>query len=388
MRAIKIVILLVILVAAGIGGPRLWNYLSSFETTDDAQIDGDIYPITSRINGTVLHMKVIDNQAVEKGQELVELDPKDFDMAVELAKSSLHESQSLVNAVRPNLSLADVATQMSIESSVSELENARAQLAEAQKERESALADVRTAEADVVKAQGDLTRYKQLVDKDEISRQQYDRADAEVRSLASKVEAKRLTAEAYIHSIEAAQARIRLAQTHQTEVERTRPQQMALQSALVESRQATAGVQRTRLDNAVLTRSYTTILSPVTGLVGKKSVAPGQQVAAGQQLMFVIPREGLWVTANFKETQLKNVRTGMKVTVHVDAYDKELEGYVDDFAGASGAKFSLLPPENATGNFVKVVQRVPVRIRLKPGQDPEHLLRPGMSVDPKVWLHK
>ncbi len=366
---------------------RLWSYFNSYESTDDAQIDGDIYPITSRIAGTILHMPVLDNELVKKGQLLTELDPRDLTMSVDLAKATLRESESQVAAARPNVPIASLATETSISNSGSDLENVRAQLAGAQKDRESALADVRTAEADLLKAQGDLTRYKQLVDKDEISRQQYDQAVATVRSLAAKVDAKRSTADADTHAIEAAQARLRQAMTTKAEAESNRPQQLALQNALVASRQATAGVQRTQLERAELTLSYAKIVSPVAGIVGKKSVAPGQEVAPGQQLMFVIPLENLWVTANFKETQLKKMRPGQRVTVHVDAYDREYEGTLDDFAGASGAKFSLLPPENATGNYVKVVQRVPVRIRLKPGQDPEHLLRPGMSVDPKVWLN-
>ena len=184
-----------------------------------------------------------------------------------------------------------------------------------------------------------------------------------------------------------AQTRVDQAQTRAVEAQRNRPQQVAARRAAVESRKATANKDKTVLDQAVLNRSYTRIVASTDGIVGRKNAQPGQQVAPGQQLMAIVPLNHLWVTANFKETQLKKMHTGQRVTIHVDAYNRDYEGKVENFAGASGARFSLLPPENATGNYVKVVQRVPVRIELKEGEDKDHLLRPGMSVDPKVWLN-
>jgi membrane fusion protein (multidrug efflux system) len=154
----------------------------------------------------------------------------------------------------------------------------------------------------------------------------------------------------------------------------------------VKSRQASAARQQTMVDQAVLNLSYTKIFAPVDGIIGKKNAEPGQQISAGQQLMADVPVGNIWVTANFKETQLKRMKPNQRVTLHVDSYGRDYEGLVESVAGATGARFSLLPPENATGNYVKVVQRVPVRIRFKEGQDPNHELRPGMSVDPKVWL--
>jgi membrane fusion protein (multidrug efflux system) len=202
------------------------------------------------------------------------------------------------------------------------------------------------------------------------------------------VDAKKATAEAQARNIEEAEARLEQAQTKQVEAQRNRPQQIAIQDATVRSRQATADRQKTIVDQAMLNLSYTKIVAPIDGVIGKKNAEPGQQVSPGQQLMADVPLNDLWITANFKETQLRKMHPGQRATIHVDAYDREYEGYVESLAAASGARFSLLPPENATGNYVKVVQRLPVRIRLKQGEDADHRLRPGMSVDPKVWLDK
>ena len=383
---IKLLVFLIILVAAAIGGHRFWLYLESYESTDDAQIDGDIYAVTSRIAGTIKAVYVEDNQQVKEGQLLVELDPRDFDVALEQAKAALAESRTQIAIARPSVPITSTTTETTLSTAASDIAGARAALAAAQRDYESAVANVRTAEADNVKAQADLARYKLLVAKDEISQQQYDQAEAAAKSSASTVDAKKATAEAAARTIEQQQSRLEEAQTKQVEAQQNRPQQIAIQNATVESRQATAQREQALTDQAALNLSYTKIFAPVDGVIGKKNAEPGQQVSAGQQLMADVPLNNLWVTANFKETQLKKMRPGQRATIHVDAYERDYEGYVESLAGASGARFSLLPPENATGNYVKVVQRLPVRIRLKPGEDKEHLLRPGMSVDPKVWL--
>jgi membrane fusion protein, multidrug efflux system len=383
---IRFLVLLIILMGAAIAGVRLWNYLDSYESTDDAQIDGDIYAVTSRIAGTIKAVYVEDNQQVKAGQLLVELDPRDYDVAMSQAKAALNESRSLVAVARPSVPITATTTETTLSTSATEIAQSRAAVAGAQRDYESAVADTRKVEADNVKAQADLQRYKQLVAKDEISQQQYDQADAAAKSAAANVEAKRASAEAAARAIEEAQARLEGAQTRQVEAQTNRPHQIAIQNATVLSREATAARQQTAVAQAELNLSYTKILAPIDGVIGKKNAEPGQQVAPGQQLMADVPITNIWVTANFKETQLKRMRTGQRATIHVDSYDKDYEGYVESVAGATGARFSLLPPENATGNYVKVVQRVPVRIRFKEGQDPQHNLRPGMSVDPKVWL--
>jgi membrane fusion protein (multidrug efflux system) len=383
---IKAFVLLVLLVGVAVGGYIFWNYLDSYESTDDAEVDGDIYAVTSRIEGTIKAVYVQDNQEVKAGQLLVELDPEDYQVSLEQAQAALKEAQTQVTVARPNVPITSVSTETTLSTSVADVAEQRAAEAGARRDYESAVADVRSAEADNVKAQADLARYRMLVAKDEISKQQYDQAEAAAKSAAAKVDAKRATAEAYARNIEQAQARLEQSQTRQLEAQRNRPQQIAIQNATVESRQASAARQQTMVDQAALNLSYTKIVAPVDGVIGKKNAEPGQQVAPGQQLMADVPLNDIWITANFKETQLKKMHPNQRATIHVDSYDRDYEGYVESVAGATGARFSLLPPENATGNYVKVVQRVPVRIRLKAGEDPNHQLRPGMSVDPKVWI--
>ncbi len=384
---LKFVVFLIFLAAVGIGGYRLWVYFESYESTDDAQVDGDIYPVTSRIAGTVKAVYVQDNDQVKQGQVLVDLDPKDFNVSLEEAKAALDESRAQVTVARPSVPITTVTTETTLSTAATDIAAAKAAVAAAQRDYESAVADVRSAEADNAKAQSDLARYKLLVAKDEISEQQFDQAQAAARAAAATVDAKRATADAAARIIEQQQAHLEESQTKQVEAQRNRPNQIAVQNATVESRQATAEREKALVDQAMLNLSYTKIVAPVDGVIGKKNAEPGQQVSPGQQLMADVPLGDIWITANFKETQLKRMRPGQRATIHVDAYDRDYQGYVESVAGASGARFSLLPPENATGNYVKVVQRIPVRIRLNPGEDKEHLLRPGMSVDPKVWLN-
>jgi membrane fusion protein (multidrug efflux system) len=381
------IVLLVVIAGAAIGGSMLLRYLDSYEDTDDAQIDGDIYAVTSRIAGTVKAVYVQDNQQVKAGQLLVELDPRDYDVSVEQAKASVTQSQTEVESARPNVPITSVTTETAVSSEEADITGVEAQIAGAQRDYESSVAQIRQAEADNAKAQADLIRYKQLIAKDEISQQQYDQVDAAAKAAAATVDARKATAEAAARNVDAARARLQQAQTRIAEARRNRPQQIALQNAVVRSRQATTAREKTLLDQALLNLSYTRILAPVDGIIGKKNAEPGQEVSPGQQLMADVPITNLWVTANFKETQLKKMRVGQRVTIHVDAYGRDYQGYVESLAGASGARFSLLPPENATGNYVKVVQRLPIRIGIKEGEDKDHLLRPGMSVEPKVWLN-
>jgi membrane fusion protein, multidrug efflux system len=381
------IVLLVVIAGAAIGGSMLLRYLDSYEDTDDAQIDGDIYAVTSRIAGTVKAVYVQDNQQVKAGQLLVELDPRDYDVSVEQAKASVTQSQTEVESARPNVPITSVTTETAVSSEEADITGVEAQIAGAQRDYESSVAQIRQAEADNAKAQADLIRYKQLIAKDEISQQQYDQVDAAAKAAAATVDARKATAEAAARNVDAARARLQQAQTRIAEARRNRPQQIALQNAVVRSRQATTAREKTLLDQALLNLSYTRILAPVDGIIGKKNAEPGQEVSPGQQLMADVPITNLWVTANFKETQLKKMRVGQRVTIHVDAYGRDYQGYVESLAGASGARFSLLPPENATGNYVKVVQRLPIRIGIKEGEDKDNLLRPGMSVEPKVWLN-
>ncbi|HVW87088.1 MAG TPA: HlyD family secretion protein, partial [Bryobacteraceae bacterium] len=346
------VVLLVVLIAVGVGGVMLWRYLQSYEETDDAQIDGDIYSVTSRIAGTVKAVYVEDNDQVKAGQLLVELDPRDYAVDLDQAKAAVSESRAQVVAARPNVPIMMTSTATSVSTYEADVAAARAQVAAAEGDYAAVVAQVRQAEADNVKAQADLARYKQLVAKDEISQQQYDQAEATAKAMTAAVDARKASAEASKRNVEAAQAKLQQAQTREAEARQNGPRQVQMQNAIVQSRMATTAKDETMVQQAVLNLSYTKIVAPVDGIIGKKSAEAGQQVSPGQQLMADVPLSDLWVTANFKETQLKQMQPNQRVTIHVDAFDQDYDGFVENIAGASGAKFSLLPPENATGNYV------------------------------------
>ena len=240
----------------------------------------------------------------------------------------------------------------------------------------TAQARVREAEAKLAKAAQDLERLDKLVEKDEISRQEHDAA----REAAATARAERDAVVAQAHEAEAG---VNGAQARLTEAG-TGPEQVSIMRS--RAREAEAKVQQAKaaVDRARLDLEHTTVKAPVSGVVSKKTAEVGQVIQPGQPLLAVVPLDDIWVTANFKENELRDLRPGQRAEVKVDAYGRTYQGKVDSIAAATGAKFSLLPPENATGNFVKVVQRVPVKIVFERGQDPEHLLRPGMSVIPTV----
>jgi membrane fusion protein (multidrug efflux system) len=319
LRWIAGAILAAILVCAGI---RLWNYLGSYESTDDAQIDGHINAIGSRIDGTIVRVYVNDTDIVKAGQPLADIDPRDYEVATEQARANLAEARALVQQAEGNY--------------------------------QAGLAKIAQAEAANAKAQSDAARYRALLSQNVVSRADYDQYISTARVDAQQVKSDRATAAAAGKKI-------------------------ASQQAVVQAAQAA-------LDQALLNISYTHIVAPVGGVVGKKTVEIGQRVQPGQDLLAIVPLDDIWVTANFKETQLRGMRPGQRVTIYVDALGRDFRGRVEGLGGASGEIYSVLPPENATGNYVKVVQRFPVRIRFDPGQDAGHLLRPGMSVEPKVWL--
>jgi membrane fusion protein (multidrug efflux system) len=255
----------------------------------------------------------------------------------------------------------------------------------AQRGFDAAQASLRQAEANDLKAQDDVTRYKPLAEKDEIPQQQYTQAVDSQKATAAAVEAARASAAAAEQSV--SQARTRIAQAEAAlQYAQTQPQQISVQRSRAQAADAESQRADAVLQQAQLNLQYTTIVAPVSGIVGQRSVQPGQNVTPGQQMMTVVPldSQNIWVTANFKETQLKHMRAGQHVKISIDTYGRKYDGHVLNIAGASGARYSLLPPENATGNYVKVVQRIPVKIVFEKGQDPEHLLRIGMSVEPNV----
>jgi membrane fusion protein (multidrug efflux system) len=393
------IIVPIALVVLAVVGYFLWRYFGSYESTDDAQIDGHLNAISARINGQVNEILVEDEQLVKKGDVLVKIDPRDYEVAVAKAEADLADAEAALEGSRTDVPVTSTNTESTLSSARfghadagAGLTGAERQLNAAQARLESARAQVSEAEANYKKANDDAERYKMLVAKDEISAQVYDQAVQTAAAakatlgarIASVAEAQQniTVAEATIQ-----QARARVSQADATiQAALTAPQQIAISQSKAKSAAAKLAQQKALLDQARLNLSYCTIVAPVSGIAGKKTVEIGQNVSPGQQLLVVVPLDDIWVTANFKETQLRKMKAGQKVKFSVDAYDHEYTGHVTGIAGAAGSRLSLLPPENATGNYVKVVQRLPVRIDIDSGQNNDHRLRPGMSVDPKVYL--
>ncbi len=322
LRSRRFWLLALLALAASAVAPFGWNYLQSYQSTDDAQIDGHIDPLSSRIDGTVIAVHAEDDDRVSKGELLAEIDPRDYEVAVEQAQARLA------------LAIAQVAS--------------------AKQDYAAALANIREADASNFKSQRDAQRYSALLHQEVVPQEQYDQYTATARVDAAKVDSAREVAASVFKTVAA--------------------------------RQADTNAAKAVLDQALLNLSYTRIYAPANGVVGKRAVQLGSRIQPGQTLMFVTETDDIWVTASFKETQLAQMHRGEKATIHVDTFGRDYRGYVEHMPGASGDRFSLLPPENATGNYVKVVQRLPVRILLEPGQDPDHQLHPGMSVEPTVWL--
>jgi len=330
---------------------------------------------------------VEDNQYVEKGTVLVEIDPADLAGAVAEARAQYADAQAQASAAGINVPITDVSTSSQVSGAQGGVSGAQAGISAAREQFEKAKSQVAEADANNTKAQNDLLRYKLLIDKQEISQQQYDQAVDSAQAAAATLQAARANADAYAAQIKQAQSKLEQADADlRTAGNRTHT--MRVIRARAQSAQAIADQKRVVLEQSELNLSYTKIIAPVSGVVSNRTVEVGQNVQPGQEMMKVIPLgEGdLWVTANFKETQLRKMKPGLTADIEVDANGKTYKGHVDSIAGASGARFSLLPPENATGNYVKVVQRIPVKIIFDKNEIKSHELRPGMSVVPKVWI--
>jgi membrane fusion protein, multidrug efflux system len=377
-----------IILAAGlvvlVGGFFLWRYLSTYESTDDAQVDVHLYPVSARVSGYVVKVNVEDNQYVQKGAVLVEIDPADYEVALAQAKANLANAEATAQSLNITVPITSTSTESQLKFTASDIENANAGIVAAEKQLVAAHAQVEQAQANDVKAQDDLQRYKQLVDKREVADQVYDQALAAAKSSTANVAAAQANESAAQQAVQQARSRLVEAQANHQSAE-TGPQQVS--SSRSRARAAIADVEEKRalVAQAELNLQYTKILAPVSGEVNK-TVVVGLNVQPGQQMLTVVPLQDVWITANFKETQLRRMRVGQKAEIHVDSTGKKFKGHVDSIAGATGPLFSLLPPENATGNYVKIVQRVPVKIVLEPGENKDLLLRPGMNVVPDVYL--
>jgi membrane fusion protein, multidrug efflux system len=373
---------------------------SGRQTTDDAQIDGHITQVSGRVGGTVVKVHVKENQVVKAGEVLVELDRRDYEVAVERARADLADAQANASGAMTGIPLTEVSTATGLRSASGSVEEARAGIGIADRQVEASRAQLvaaqarqREKEAAAVKSARDVERLKGLVAKDEIAQQQYDAAVA-------AADAARAAADAATSEVAAAQAAIAIAEQRalqargtaaqanaQLQASRTGPEQLRVTKARADVANARVQQAAAALAQAELNLQRTSITAPSDGIISRKSVEAGQVIQAGQPLFALVSQGDVWVIANFKETQLRHVQPGQRVTIDVDGLGRELNGHVDSIAAATGAKFSLLPPENATGNYVKVVQRIPVKIVFEPQQDPEHRLRPGMSVSPTIYTN-
>jgi membrane fusion protein, multidrug efflux system len=393
---IKIVIAVVLIAIVATGG---WLYATAGrESTDDAQIDAHVTPIAARVGGTVKSVPVVDNQAVEAGTLLVEIDPRDFEIALERARAELADAEAAAVAAKANVPITSTTAsggvstargglaqaQAGVEETTQGVEAARARLTTAQ-------ARLRETEANATRTARDVERFRGLLAKDEIAQQQFDAAVAAAdaaRAAADSARSQVTEAELGIKVAESRVAQARAGAEQATaglRTAQTAPEQVTATRARANAAEARARQMAAMVKQAELNLEYATVKAPVKGIVSRKSVEPGQVIQPGQPLMTVIPLDRVWVTANFKETQLRDMRPGQNVRIEVDAYGREFNGHVESVAAATGARFSLIPPDNATGNFVKVVQRVPVRIAIDEAQDPERLLRPGLSVTATVY---
>jgi len=381
----KFIIIAAILVVVVVG-LIWWLHERNFESTDDATIDAHISGVAARIAGTITGVYVEENQFVKAGEVLVDLDPRDNKAALEQAQAQLAQAQNQTIAEQPNVPTTQVTNETNIATSNTAITGAEATVAAAERNYDAALDRVREAEATNAKAQADVDRYRPLAEKDEVPREQFDQVVANAKAQAATVAANQESAQAARRQVDESRAQLIQAQQRAQEVTKNAPREIAVQRANVATRESAVEAAKAQLAEAILNLSYCKITTPVNGIVAKRTAELGQRVTPGQQVFLITQIDDLWVTANYRETQLRRMRPGQSARIHVDALSADFDGYVESMPAASGAVTSLLPPENATGNFVKIVQRLPVRIRFKKNQNGLDRLRPGMSVEPKVAL--
>jgi membrane fusion protein (multidrug efflux system) len=383
-RMLGIALVALVAVAGCIG---YLQYSSTYESTDDAELDAHLNPIAARVQGTVTTVYVEDNQAVQAGQPLVDLDTNDMTVALAQAQANYDQAVAQLNAQNPNVPITQATNASDIASQQAEVQNAEAAVSAANSDYESAIAKLRQAEATNQKSQSDLARYKELLDKQEIASSDYDQYLSTARSQEAAVNAAAASAESYKKIIQQREAQLVQQRAKYQQTTANAPRQVEIKHANVASNRAAVESAKAQLDQAKLNLAYCHVVSPVAGIVMQRSAEMGQRIAAGTQLLMVAQVNSPWVTANFKETQLGKMRPGQRVSVKVDALNRSFDGTVESIAASTGDRASVLPAENATGNYVKVVQRLPVRIRLNPGQSDLDKVRPGMSVEPTVHFN-
>ncbi|HXS14271.1 MAG TPA: HlyD family secretion protein [Acidobacteriaceae bacterium] len=382
----RVIIIVVVAVIAVVAIFFYWR--STFtEDTDDAQVDGNLYQVSARVAGQVTRVDVTEQQVVKAGDPIAEVDPRDFEVAVEQAQANLANAEAEYEQARVNVPITSVTTRTEVLTSGSDVRSNEAAVSQAQSQAQAANERIEQAKANALKAQIDVDRYTPLVKNDVISKQQFDQAVATASATQAALNEAQRNASAAQQQVQGARARLATSLSQQAQSQQTAPKQVAVQRAREAAALAAVQQAQARLDQAKLNLGYTKITAPIDGIVSRKTVAVGVNLSVGQSLLTIVPLEDLWVTANFKETQLKEMHAGQAVEIEVDALGgKKFDGYVKQIGGATGSSLSLFPPENATGNYVKVVQRIPVRINFKnlQEQDKNHELRIGMSVVPKV----
>jgi membrane fusion protein (multidrug efflux system) len=385
-RAKAFAIFFVALALIATAGIFYWLHVRQFEETDDAEIEAHLNPVTARIDGTITRVYVDNNQTVKAGDPLVDLDPRDMQVAFDQSEAQLAQARSMVAAQEPNIPITQVQSSTGIATAEADVTTAQAAEAVAIQDQATAAARVAEAKANYEKAQQDLARYKVLIAKEEISQQEFDQTASAVKAQAATVDATQAALQSAARTVDQRKSQTVAAVSRLAESRRTAPAQLAIRRANVASDEASANTAKAQLEQAQLNLSYSKIPAPVDGIVMKRSAEVGAHIAAGQQLMTVAQVNDVWVTANYKETQLENIHPNQTAIIHVDALKRDFEGYVETIGASTGAISSVLPPENATGNYVKVVQRIPVRIRFKKDQKGMEMLRPGMSVVPQVRI--
>ncbi len=382
----KIIIGAVVLIAVIAAALFYWRS-TYYEDTDDAQVDGNLYQISSRVSGQVTHVYVSEEEFVHQGDPIAEIDPRDYQVAVEQAQAGLADAKAQYEQAQANLPITHVQVSTLLQTSGSDVLGSQASVEQAEAQAQAAVARVQSAKAQALKSQLDVDRYTPLVAKDVISKQQYDAAVAQATADQGALDAAQRNVKAEQDTVELMQQRLAQSRSQENQSRRNGPKQIAAEKARADAAAAAVKEAQAKLDMAKLNLSYTTVVAPVTGIVSRKSVAAGDNLSVGQSLMTIVPLTDLWVTANFKETQLSEMRVGQEVDLSVDALGgRKFTGKVAQIGGATGSSLSLFPPENATGNYVKVVQRVPVRINFTnlDKENKDYALRIGMSVEPTV----
>jgi len=383
-KALLIVPMIVLVIAAAAIG--IYLYTSGYEKTDDAQVDGHLNPVSSRIEGTIKAVSLDDNQQVQTGALMVELDPSDDQIALKQTQAQYDQAEAQLGAAHPNLPITRISNLNNVTTQQAEVAAAEASLAAARHDLDGSIAKSKEAQAVNERNQADYLRYQSLFEKQEVARATYEQyrstAMAQLQTVAfddASVESARKTVDQRVAQL--AEQRSKLSQT-----EDSAPLQLAIREADIKNQEANVASIKAALERSTLTLSYSRINAPVSGVVTQRSAEVGERISKGQQLFMIVQTQDLWVTANFKETQLGRIHPGQHVRMYIDALNRDFDGTVESMPAVTGSRTSVLPPENATGNYVKVIQRLPVRIRFNPDQKGLEKLRPGMSVEPKVTV--